>query len=211
MAIVKGPLFSLGASGTVGGAVVYSIWKGRSYVRRHVVPSNPKSAGQLSSRAMVTFLSQYWTLLSTPEKADWETRAAVTNISPFNAFLKYNLIRWATDLKPSIADPAAEGDAVGTMTDLTLTPALNSMYVAVTIGPLNQNWGILIYRRLTTGLNATRDLCVHVMNGVTADTFTWLDTGLITGTDYYYRANVFSLEGLAGNPGILGEEDAQPL
>jgi hypothetical protein len=50
MAKTTGPLFSLDASGTVGGVVTYSQWKGRSYVRRHVIPLNPYEADQVAAR-----------------------------------------------------------------------------------------------------------------------------------------------------------------
>lgn len=50
MARTTGPLFSLTASGSVGKTVVYSQWKGRPYVRRLVIPLNPRSADQAQVR-----------------------------------------------------------------------------------------------------------------------------------------------------------------
>lgn len=50
MAKVQGPLFSMGASGSFGGALVFATWKGINYVRELVIPSNPQSAGQESAR-----------------------------------------------------------------------------------------------------------------------------------------------------------------
>jgi len=41
---VTGPLYSQDASGTIGKAIVFSKWKGRNYVRKHVKPANPQSA-----------------------------------------------------------------------------------------------------------------------------------------------------------------------
>ncbi len=115
MATVKGPLMSLDASGSIGGAIVFSKWKGRNYVRTHALPANPKSAGQLSVRAMMKFLSQFWATLSSLDKATWESRAEVTNISPFNAYVKANMARWGTYAFPSQVDPAAESDTPGTI------------------------------------------------------------------------------------------------
>lgn len=198
MASVKGPLFSLDASGSIGKAVVYSKWKGRNYVRRLVVPANPRSGGQLSSRAMVTFLSQYWASLSTAEQADWDTLAAVTNISPFNAFLKYNLGRWSTNDLPSQQHPAEEGDAAGVSSAFTATAGLKSITISYTVGTLNQNWGVLIFRGLAADMGVTRAEMVHVLVAESAAAFTWLNTGLTTGVPYYYRAYPFSEEGAIG-------------
>ncbi|KKM06256.1 hypothetical protein LCGC14_1745880, partial [marine sediment metagenome] len=50
MAKLKGPLFSLGASGQIAKALVYFPWKGLNLVREHVVPSNPNTTGQVTQR-----------------------------------------------------------------------------------------------------------------------------------------------------------------
>lgn len=53
MALVKGPLFSLEASGSYGGALVFAKNKGRQYCRELVIPANPNSADQEAARNMV--------------------------------------------------------------------------------------------------------------------------------------------------------------
>lgn len=58
MAITTGPLFSLEASGTVGKTVTYSHWKGRSYVRRRVIPLNPFSADQVAARNRIRTMAE---------------------------------------------------------------------------------------------------------------------------------------------------------
>lgn len=50
MAKLKAPLFSLGASGKLAGALVYFGWKGLDVVREYVIPSNPKTAAQTTQR-----------------------------------------------------------------------------------------------------------------------------------------------------------------
>lgn len=198
MVKVNAPMMSLDASGKLGGAVVFSKWKGRNYVRRLVVPANPKSGGQLSSRAMVKFLSQYWADMSSAQQADWDTRAAITNISPFNAFMKYNLSRWAVNLNPSIADPAAEANTAGTSSAFTATAGLKSINIVYTLGTLNDNWGVYIYRGLADTMGITRAEMVQVLLAESAAAFTWLDVGLTTGVPYYYRAKSFSDDGVSG-------------
>jgi len=54
MAKLKGPLFSLGASGQLGKAIVYLPWKGLDLAREYVVPANPKTALQVAHRAFLT-------------------------------------------------------------------------------------------------------------------------------------------------------------
>ena len=53
MAKVTGPLMSMSASGTVGKAIVFSIWKGNAYVRRWLKPANPETESQGDHRIVV--------------------------------------------------------------------------------------------------------------------------------------------------------------
>lgn len=50
MAKVSGPLMSMSASGAFAGTLVYTRWKGRPCVRQLVVPANPQSTGQETTR-----------------------------------------------------------------------------------------------------------------------------------------------------------------
>lgn len=54
MAKLKGPLFSLGASGALGKTLVFFSWKGLDVVREYVVPANPKTTLQVAHRAHLT-------------------------------------------------------------------------------------------------------------------------------------------------------------
>lgn len=208
MAITKGPLFSLDASGTIGGAVVFSKWKGRNYARRHAVPSNPKSVGQLSVRAMMKFLTQFWVSMSANDQADWETRAAVTNISPFNAYVSYNMLRWGVNNSPSQLDPATEVATAGTIANEAATAGSRSILLSDEVTVLADNWGILVFRSLTTGLTGTRNQLVQVLPAVSAAVFTWLDFPLTPGTQQFYKFQAFSDDGVVGALGA--EVDATP-
>jgi hypothetical protein len=53
MAKVQGPLFSMGASGKVGDAMVFSNWKGINVVRQWVIPVNKMTTGQGDQRIML--------------------------------------------------------------------------------------------------------------------------------------------------------------
>jgi len=53
MAKVTGPFMSIDASGTFANILTASKWKGRPYMRQRVDPSNPSSAGQISTRKIL--------------------------------------------------------------------------------------------------------------------------------------------------------------
>lgn len=208
MAGVKGPLFSLDASGTIGDAIVFSKWKGRNYVRRHAIPSNPKSVGQVSVRSMLKFLTQYWASLTGVEQANWETRAAATNISPFNAFVAYNQNRWGRYAFPSQLDPATQTGTAGTVLAPTTVAGSRSVLVSVPISVLADNWGVVIHSSLSTGFTPARTAARQVIPAASVDTFTWLDFPLEVGVEIFYRFESFSNDGV--NALLVGEQSAIP-
>lgn len=208
MAGVKGPLFSLDASGSIGDAIVFAKWKGRNYVRRHAIPSNPKSVGQVSVRAMLKFLTQYWDTLTAGEQATWVTRAAATDISPFNAYVSYSMLRWGRYASPSKEDPADEDDTPGTILAPTATAGSRSVLIAVPISVAANNWGVIIHSSLTTGFTPTRNTARQAIPAETAATFEWLDFPLTVGVEVFYRFESFSEKGLSTV--LVGEQSATP-
>ncbi len=208
MAVVTGPLFSLSASGSVGDSIVYSTWKGIQYVRRHAVPANPKSVGQVSVRVMLKFLTQYWASLTGAEQTDWETRAAATNISPFNAFVGFNQTRWGRYAFPSKLDPATETGTAGTILAPTAAAGSRSILLAVPISALADNWGVVIHSSLTTGFTPSRVTGRQVIPAESVATFNWLDFPLTVGVEVFYRFESFTDEGVSDL--LVGEQSATP-
>jgi len=60
MAKVKGPLMSMGATGQLGKSLVFMTWKGIKDVRTHVIPANPKTAGQVAQRGVMSLAVTAW-------------------------------------------------------------------------------------------------------------------------------------------------------
>lgn len=86
MAKVQGPLFSMEASGTYGGAVTFGKWKGRPYARIRVDPANPNAAGQETARNRMRCLGMIQRNTNlTAEILDGETltdKARIAAITP---------------------------------------------------------------------------------------------------------------------------------
>ena len=85
MARTTAPLFSLDASGTIAKTIVFSKWKGRAYVRRHAVPSNPRFPLQVAVRACFAYLTAWWKPMAEIPKARWEALGAEKKITGMNA------------------------------------------------------------------------------------------------------------------------------
>lgn len=152
---------SLDASGTLGKAFVASKWKGRNYMRRHVVPSNPRSAAQTANRAMMAFLSQYWANMSALNQATWNDLASQGNFSPFNAFVRYNMNRWKQFATPfeTISSVSAAPSAP---TISASAGGVGQLQITITEGAGVLNWGTITYLQLTVDPTATKSLVKNI-------------------------------------------------
>lgn len=142
MAVVSGALLSLTAQGQLAKTLVYSKWKGRPYVRRLVVPSNPRSTGQTQTRNTFTFLSDVWKVSPGEFRAPWTAYAKGLVMTDRNAWISKNngLLRSQITLDNMILSPGAAGG-------LTVTPVITGGVGTITIGltppsPLPPGWTI---------------------------------------------------------------------
>ena len=197
MVRVYAPLMSMDASGTLADAATFSKWKCRNYVRQRVVPANPNSGPQMSVRAMMRFLSQAWDALSAANKATWQTRADQTIISTFNAFTSYNLARWRSFKAPSKEDPATEVGAAPTAPTTTVTAGVRELQLSIADGATPPDWAWLIFRSTVTGFTPSFSNLVRVVPRTGTPTV-YIDTGLVTGTTYYYRIKGTLATGVSG-------------
>jgi hypothetical protein len=92
MATWKSPIFS-DIRNKLGENVVFSMWKGRPYMRSYVRPSNPKTLAQLANRLDMTRLVTLWQSHIATVPADvtaWNKAALSDLISGYNRFIKGN-------------------------------------------------------------------------------------------------------------------------
>jgi hypothetical protein len=202
MAIVKGPAMSLDASGSIAGAVVFSKWKGRNYVRQLVTPANPKSGSQTGFRASMRFLSQIWSSLSAGDQATWESRAADLIVSEFNAFISYNQRRWRNFLTPSSVDPATELSAAPLAATGAAVAGVRQATISLTDGGTPPDFGYVLFRSGTTGFTPAISNAIALVPWDSGGVTQYIDTPLDPGT-YYYRSKGFNDD---GKPGALDVE-----
>ena len=91
MATWKSPLFS-DIRNKLGENVVFSMWKGRPYMRSYVTPANPNTLKQQANRdQMAKIVELYQTnIKGTPaDVAAWDVEALKDLVSGYNQFTKY--------------------------------------------------------------------------------------------------------------------------
>jgi len=205
MVKVRAPALSLEASGSLGGAMVFSKWKGRPYVRALVRPANPRSGGQVGVRAMFKYLAQQWAGLGAVPKASWEDRADQKVVSPFNAYMGYNQFRWRDFLPPSQDDPAAAADTGATMGATAAVVGVRSVTLSMIVTTPNDIWGVCVFRSTSGGFTTAFDNLIGVVPYVASSPIYLVDSPLDPDT-YYYNYREFTKDGqLAAE---LGEDSA---
>lgn len=185
MARVQGPLFSLGASGKLGGAVVYATWKGRAYVRELVRPANPKSDKQLSVRGMLKFLSQEWAGIGDTAQVSWEDLADADVVSPFNAYIKKNLRRWRNFLGVGQDSDPAAGDTGPTHGAGSAAGGVRMATVTMAVTAPGDGWGLAIFRKFDSAVTPAFDNLVAVIPYDGTEDVVFVDTPLDPGTWHY--------------------------
>lgn len=142
MAAVTAPLLSFGASGQVAKSQVYSSWKGRPYVRRYVVPSNPQSTDQTTTRDTFSWLNDVWKVSPQDFRTAWTAAAKGKVLTDRNLWIQKNLpiLRPLATLVGIVLSPGAKGGLVG---DVVITPGNDLVTVAGTPpDPLPPGWTV---------------------------------------------------------------------
>lgn len=196
MVKLKGPIASLAAAGSIGKAVTVASWKGRSYMKKLTKPVNPKSGSQVGTRSMMRFLASGFGGLSAANILTWGDLAAELNVSNYNAWVSYNLERWARLLAPTKAFPATASGDPGEIDSATATALNRSIVLEYEGAEAFDDWGIIIFRSTSTGFTPGPDNVVRVnfWDQNEESDFTWTN-GPLTPATYYYRAWTFSEDG----------------
>lgn len=140
MAKTTAPLLSFSATGTIAKTQVYSKWKGRGYVRRHVIPANPNSTEQQKTRGVFTVANSIWKGAPSLFTDTWNLFATGQVLTGRNAFTsKYVTVE--RGLLDRLLMPFSPG-AKGGLAPLTAvaTPGAGQLSVAVTAPTPPTGW-----------------------------------------------------------------------
>lgn len=146
MAKTIAPLLSFGAGGQIARTAVYGSWKGIPYVRRYVIPANPKTTRQQVTRLVFKQL-QYMFLIAPPGlKAPFEANASGRPYTANNKFTSLNLKGIDTETPPTTWDffqgsPGAKGGLPPT--SLGITPAATTLTAAIGTPQIPDGWSIV--------------------------------------------------------------------
>lgn len=105
MAKVTGPFMSVDASGTFGGLLTASIWKGRNYIRQHVKPTTSQAAQSVAAREAFAAAVSSWQGQYSEIKDSWNeaARDVYPPISGFNYYVSQYILQGGVPEIPETA------------------------------------------------------------------------------------------------------------
>lgn len=140
MAKPTAPLLSFGASGAIAKTMVYASWRGIEYVRRYVVPQNPRTVPQTLTRDIFTTLSDMWKLNGSLAIAPWQAFVTSKPLTDRNSFMGKNIavLRGDAVMDDFIGSPGARGGLAPT--SIVLVAGVATITVTVVTPAAPANW-----------------------------------------------------------------------
>jgi len=193
MAKTIAPLLSFGAGGQIARTAVYGTWKGIPYVRRYVIPANPRTTRQQVTRLMFKNLQYMWLIAPPGLKAPFEANAAGRPYTGNNKFTSLNVKGVDTETPPTDwsafqGSPGAKGGLPPT--SLIVTPAATTLTAAIGSPQIPDGWSIVEAEGVCFLDGDPQSPFVgniqYQFDGTS--TYSLVFTGLVTATDYIVSA-----------------------
>jgi len=108
MAKTRASLLSTNATGSLANTLTWQTWRGRNYARKKPIPAQPRTAAQQHPRMMFQTLVTAWKQLSSAQRATWQTHPTAPATSPYHAYVRTGLQRWALHRGPSALWPTSD-------------------------------------------------------------------------------------------------------
>ena len=197
MVKVLAPALSLEASGSLGGALVFSTWKGRPYVRTLVKPSNPNTPMQNGIRQMMKFLGQQWDAIKAAYESSWQDLADNKNISPFNAYVGTNMAAWRSGSSPTMEYPPEVAMSATAIDTFSAVAGPRNIAVSYSLTASADQWGVILCRGDLTGFTPSWANAIAVVYAHDTDEHVYVDAPLEAG-EYFYRMAAFTQDGVTG-------------
>jgi len=139
------PLLSFGAAGQIGNSMVFSKWKGISYVRRYVIPANPKTIKQTANRSVFKLINAAYLYAPAAIKAAFDAYAIGKPLTGRNKFFQDNQKLLGVDPKPAGIDGLVMSPGSGgglPPTNLVLTPGALKITADVDLPEVPSGWSL---------------------------------------------------------------------
>lgn len=111
MARTTAPLLSFSGKGQISKTMVFASWRGIAYARRYVIPENPNTTAQQTTRNTFKTMTAAWKVTGALHRAPWDRYAAGRPFTDRNAYIGQNVeaLRGKADMTDYVGSPGASG------------------------------------------------------------------------------------------------------
>lgn len=189
---LTGPLFSLGASGTIAKTLTYASWRGIKYARQRVVPANPKTSNQEAARLVFGNLQDMFKYLPAYARQSYLAAAKGRPLTDRNLWTQQNAYNLYHDADIDMLKTSPGTGGAPAPTNMALTESTTHIAVNLTAGALPVGWTLINgAASAVKTFDPTTDVFVAPFFSDSDADPTALDiVGLTTGTDYLISAFV---------------------
>jgi hypothetical protein len=162
MAKVTGPMMGFSGSGTLAKTITFGKWRGIQYARQRVVPANPNTTDQQTTRTTFATARAIWQRLPADGQAPWDAFAKGRPFTGMNAFVGQNTsaLRGQADTSLFVGSPGALSG---------LPPVSLALATGSNAGELEAT---LVAPSIPTGWSITKQVAIAFLSQDPADPFT---------------------------------------
>lgn len=144
MAVVTGPVLSIGARGKIAKSIVFATWRGVKYARQYVVPANPRTVAQVATRSIFAAIDGTYKRLLTLSQAPWEAAARGQPYVARNKLIAVNLpaLKGQIDKKMWVASPGVGGGLPASTMSAATGAVAGDVTIAATFPTAPTGWMI---------------------------------------------------------------------
>ncbi len=163
------------------GNMVFSKWKGTSYLKTYAKPGDPKSVGQVEVRNAFTRLTKNWKEVNGILHRSWKAYVKGKNMTGYNAFIGANSARQRNGEPLELFKPMGEAMLSGFMA--AKGPGTGEITCTFSMPANSTGKHLTLFIQKAENGKAEGVILRHDMGAVT-DTQTVI-TGLETGAQYF--------------------------
>lgn len=111
MVKVTAPALSFNAQGTIAKTMTFASWRGVQYARQRVIPANPQTTEQTTTRTVFATLREMWKRCDADQRAPWDAFAEGRPFLGLNKYIGENLrvVRGDALFTDFLGSPGAKG------------------------------------------------------------------------------------------------------
>jgi len=209
MVLLKAPLASQEAHGTLADVLTFSKRRGRHVAGVSSRPKQPRTEAQRATRIFMAWLTSEWKGISSADQATWLNYADTPLLSPYHAYVRHNVNRFklipglasgvsVKPIWPGQSYPVTLSGLYDFHGGIVITPGVGYLDFKRDIWILNEQWGYAYFRRSTEHYYPCYRNLVAIETVQTGTTRTTRIENLPAGPIFIYYQQ-FTTDGFARN------------